>query len=312
MPSYVCIGILTTLNVIIITFSRAELVTDRLPLFFFQGVTLLAVFVAARRLLREADRPKTFLVRLHYLAEGFFFLHISWLNLRIMNHLSMMVPFPYVDEVLADWDAALHLDWLAYLNAVVSSRILFQALASSYTSLTFLSAAVLVALISFGYIAQARKFIEAFLITALACLIIGAFFPAEAAVLFLVQDLSIFEPLGWVPGVYHVPYMDVLRSPSGPIVLDPAKLPGLVTFPSFHTASGVLIIWACRRTNLSVPAWIYSSVMIAATPVHGGHYFVDLISGALVALMSIWLVTRLHNRSGSAAHFLSVEAEMSV
>ena len=149
--------------------------------------------------------------------------------------------------------------------------------------------------------ARAREFIETFLITAVICIVIGAAFPAKAAVIFLIPDLSIFEPLGWVPGAYHISYMDMLRTSNGPVILDPNRLPGLVTFPSFHTASGILIISACRKTWVYVPAWIYSITMIAATPVLGGHYFVDLIAGMAVALMSIKLVAYLDGRSGTSA-----------
>ncbi|MCV2894795.1 phosphatase PAP2 family protein [Lentibacter sp. XHP0401] len=301
--NYVCIGVLTVLNIGILTFSRAEIVTAKLPEFFLQGLILLAIFVAARRLLEQAAQPAKSLVRLHYAFEGLFFLHIAWLNLRLLNHLSMMIPFPYVDDLLVGWDQALNLNWMAYFEAVYSRPQLFQLLDVSYTSLTFLSLVILLLLVSVGYIERAREFIDTFMITAVVCIVVGAAFPAKAAVLTLFQDLSLFKPMGWVPGAYHLPYMEALRDSSTATVLDPARMPGLATFPSFHTASGILIISVCRNTWLSIPAWLYSIVMISSTPVLGGHYFVDLIAGMFVALMAIKMVHRFNGKSRASAQF---------
>lgn len=289
-PYYIGITVLFAFNIAILAASRAELLTSELPTFVFKGIALLALFVAARRLLNQSDRPAVSLVRAHYVVEGLFFLHIAWLNLRMLNHLSMMLPFPYADQLLAGWDQALSLDWMTYFNAVISQPFLFQVLDTAYTSLTFLSFVVLLLLISQGHILRAREFIETFVITAVVCIVIGAAFPARAAVLTLVPDLSVLAHIGWVPGSYHIPYLEALRDPFAPVRLDPDNMPGLATFPSFHTASGILVIWACRKTWLSIPAWAYSIVMISATPVLGGHYLVDLIAGCLVALMVIKLV----------------------
>lgn len=297
---YAGIAVLSVINVATLALTRADILTAKLPMFFLQGLLFLALFVAARRLLTQAAQPAMSLVRLHYIVEGLFFLHIAWLNLRLLNHLSMMVPFPYADRMLANWDQALNLNWLAYFNAVLARPLLLQIFDFAYTSLTLLSLAVLVLMVAFGYVARAREFIETFLITAVACILIGAAFPAEAAVMTLFPDLSVFEQMGAIPGSYHIAYMKVLRDPSAAVMLDPDRMPGLATFPSFHTASGILIVSACRSTWLSVPAWAYSIVMIASTPVHGGHYFVDLIAGTFIALVSIWLVTRVHRKNDAS------------
>jgi membrane-associated phospholipid phosphatase len=53
--------------------------------------------------------------------------------------------------------------------------------------------------------------------------------------------------------------------------------------PSFHTICGLLIVYACRgHRYLWLAAVAYATVMIASTPIMGGHYFVDLIAGALL------------------------------
>ena len=83
------------------------------------------------------------------------------------------------------------------------------------------------------------------------------------------------------PGLYHLEALGALRT--GPVALDLGNLPGLVTFPSFHTAAGIVLTWAFWRTRAFPVVAAYAATMIAATPVFGGHYFVDLLAGACVA-----------------------------
>ncbi len=72
------------------------------------------------------------------------------------------------------------------------------------------------------------------------------------------------------------------------------KLVGIVSFPSFHTASAVLYCWALwpvrglRWVTIGLSTW-----MIAATPVIGAHYVIDVVGGAAVAGGSIFLAVRL-------------------
>jgi membrane-associated phospholipid phosphatase len=40
--------------------------------------------------------------------------------------------------------------------------------------------------------------------------------------------------------------------------------------------------------------------MIASTPTHGGHYLVDVVAGAVLAVVTIMLVKRLRLRDSSA------------
>ncbi|OAF18936.1 phosphatase PAP2 family protein [Bradyrhizobium neotropicale] len=67
------------------------------------------------------------------------------------------------------------------------------------------------------------------------------------------------------------------------------KLSGIVSFPSFHAASAVLYMWALwpvRRIGGIAAA--LNLLMIAATPVIGAHYMIDVIGGIALAAASIW------------------------
>jgi membrane-associated phospholipid phosphatase len=72
------------------------------------------------------------------------------------------------------------------------------------------------------------------------------------------------------------------------------NMAGIVSFPSFHTASAILYAWALwpvrgfRWVTIGVATW-----MIIATPVIGAHYIIDLVGGAGVAAGCVLLAKQL-------------------
>lgn len=69
----------------------------------------------------------------------------------------------------------------------------------------------------------------------------------------------------------------------------------LVGFPSFHVISALLSIWLIWPLR----SWRWfilpiNIIMIAATPVVGGHCLTDVIAGAAVAFVGVALVNRIY------------------
>jgi membrane-associated phospholipid phosphatase len=57
------------------------------------------------------------------------------------------------------------------------------------------------------------------------------------------------------------------------------ELEGLVSFPSFHVAGGLIVTWAFRRrTRILVPLLALNAALVASTVVTGVHYLVDVIA----------------------------------
>ena len=94
---------------------------------------------------------------------------------------------------------------------------------------------------------------------------------------------------------YRPGAIPVLRPRSGTTrLLDVFELGPLLTFPSFHAVSAALYVWACWPIRwLRGVGLIGNTVMLAATPIGGGHYFVDVIAGLVVAVASIYAVNRI-------------------
>ena len=80
--------------------------------------------------------------------------------------------------------------------------------------------------------------------------------------------------------------------------LDFEKVEGIITFPSFHAALGVLFPYALRQIKWAFwPAMLVNGTMILSTPVVGGHYLVDVIAGVVVAAASILLLRSIRRRT---------------
>jgi len=64
---------------------------------------------------------------------------------------------------------------------------------------------------------------------------------------------------------------------------------GIISFPSFHAALGIVFIVALW--SVPVLRWIATAtnvLMILATPVDGGHYFIDVFAGIGIAVLCLY------------------------
>ena len=84
----------------------------------------------------------------------------------------------------------------------------------------------------------------------------------------------------FTPGAYLDQLRDLPLVRDGSLrELDMRKLGGIITFPSFHAAAAVLYLWALWSVWWMRPvALIAGGTMLVATPIGGGHFFVDVLS----------------------------------
>lgn len=237
---------------------------------------------------RSSLRP-----RLHMLLSGLAFMLAAWPALRVYNHLVMTTALPLADARLAAWDSALGFDWLGYVLWLDRHPRLMYWMDWAYGGLTLYSGMVFVSVLLLVGSGRAREFVLLFLVTAVAASTIGLFFPALAAMTFYAPDPELFRTVTPTLGAYHIDTLERLRTSAAP-VLDLRHLPGLTTFPSFHTAMGLIVIWCARGSRLLfAPMLVLNGLMIASTPAFGSHYFVDILAGGLLAAAAVLLVRRL-------------------
>src|SRR3546814_4330604 len=99
--------------------------------------------------------------------------------------------------------------------------------------------------------------------------------------------------------IYDLHWLDTFeRLRSGALrTLGSESLTGIITFPSFHAAAAVLLGWGFASFGrLGWPLVALNALMFVSAIVGGGHYLVDLIAGAAVALIGLWLAARLIDR----------------
>jgi membrane-associated phospholipid phosphatase len=90
------------------------------------------------------------------------------------------------------------------------------------------------------------------------------------------------------------------------------KLAGVIAFPSFHAVSAVLFAWAFAPVRVWGPvALVLNGLMLASTPVLGGHYLVDVVGGIALAVASIAFANWLsgHQAQRTMAPAFAVAAE---
>jgi membrane-associated phospholipid phosphatase len=223
--------------------------------------------------------------RASYFSQGFLFLQIAWVSVRIFNHLSMRLSsgIDYADGFLSDLDRLILTDWVSYFDTIQSSPISIRILDQSYGSLTYLSGIVYLIVSCFRDIRRSAFFLESFFFSAVICTLIGMFFPAQGSIVTHLGAIHDFSNFSSPPGMWFIDSLEAVRSGRS-MLLDLNNMPGLVSFPSFHTTSAVILTITFWRTVLFVPMLFYGTVVVAATPIFGGHYFVDLLGGAAIAI----------------------------
>lgn len=285
-PLYHALAALVVIDLLWLAISPLRLSTDS----FVQLAQLLPLAIAAGWASLQFRRWHRFSL----LCEGAAFMLLAWPALRLFNHLSMTTAFPLADASLAWGDQLIGFDWLAYLLWFDRYPLLLKAMELFYVSLSTYSAAFFLVILAVSRDPRARcgEFITLFFATAVISCLAGQFFPALSAAVHHAPSSDLFAFIDPIVGAYHLDHLNGLReNPSHALSL--ANLPGLVTFPSFHTAMGVVAIYCCR----GVPALLAVSLtvnilMIASTPIYGAHYLVDVIAGAGVALAIILLYRR--------------------
>jgi len=199
----------------------------------------------------------------------------------------------FVDPALEQVDALLRFDWIAWYDVVAAHRSLQLLGTVAYQSI-FVSPAILLGYFAWtGHRASARAFIAAFWVAAVLSLALFPFLPAEGPLAFLWRG-----PIPYMPesALYQMSLIPELRR-HGISHVDLGALRGLVSAPSFHTASAILYVaaaWPFRR--LRWPLLVINIAMLLSTPVEGTHYLVDMIAGALVAIAALGIVGEVRFR----------------
>ncbi len=219
-------------------------------------------------------------------------------GLAIANYYGFAFHRPLVDAELGAIDAAVGLDWWAYVTAVKTTPVLGEVLTFAYgSSLPQIIVAIL-ALALLGRLDRLERFVRAFMISALVTVVVWCVFPnfGAYALRWAAADVPA-PPFHLALGPDNVRALLAMHGGTYPVVRF-GEMIGLVGSPSFHVVMAVLTAWALRDIRiLGAIAIVVNALVIAAVPADGGHHFVDAGFGVLLAVAALAAVRRVGARA---------------
>jgi hypothetical protein len=202
-----------------------------------------------------------------------------------LSYVCATLNFPILDRALDGFDKTLGFDWLAWYTFVNAHSALKDALTAAYTSMPL---QIIFSIIYFSHREESHRSNELWwtaLIAVVITVVASGIFPAMGS----------YEYYGVVnakQGI-HLPDLHALRDGTLTI-LSFERAKGIVTLPSFHTVMTILLTYIYRRQYRILYAVLPLNVLqLAAIPSEGGHYIADMVAGAAVAAIAIWIVGRI-------------------
>jgi membrane-associated phospholipid phosphatase len=209
------------------------------------------------------------------------------------TYIAAATNFPMQDAALLAVDRAMGLDWAAYVHFVDARPALASWLNCGYAMIGWPLFAIPVFLAAKRRYQRIEEFTFAFGLALAATTIISALVPAIGVYQKIGLDPRALKNIN--PGAYLDQLRDLPPTREGVLRhLDLLGLGGIVTFPSFHAASAVLFAWALWVVKWMRPiALLANGAMLAATPLNGGHYFIDVVAGVVIAVLAIIAARRV-------------------
>jgi membrane-associated phospholipid phosphatase len=246
------------------------------------------------RIQGDQSRSADFLRKLSRRASQFFSAVVFTVAFGLagcaFTYLAAATGWPLQDPALAAMDERLGFDWVALLAFCNASPTLSLVLVAAYHSATTQLACLYALLALTGRSAQLAEFITLFVITFVAVVVIAAFVPAAGAYHHYQPTEEMFSNFSAQAGMWHYDVLQTLRSQAVP-ELNLSQVKGLVTFPSFHTALAIITAYAARGIRyVTAPVAVLNGLVVLSTLPEGGHYLVDVIAGALIAILAIAFV----------------------
>lgn len=203
-----------------------------------------------------------------------------------LSYIGLGAGMPLQDARFAELDRLLGLDWPAYFHFAMAHPELLLYAKVFYAMILIPGFGVPVILGLTGQHVRLQQFVMAATLALCVVIVISTLLPAVGTYFEfgLPSATELFTANGYGGQAQEIPMLrdGTLRA------LNLAKLGGILTFPSFHAATALLSIWSLWSIWWLRPALLMANGgMLVATPLVGGHYFVDVIAGVAVAALTI-------------------------
>jgi membrane-associated phospholipid phosphatase len=221
----------------------------------------------------------------------------------LLTYLAVTIAGPRIDLHLAAIDRSVGISWPAIMAFAANHSLLTQTLGLAYQSIV---AQTLLIVLLLGWrqkTADLYGFCVAIGSGAIVTVTIWTAFPSFGAYSVYHLPSAVAHNLNLVESTDYGAQLTALLK-NGPGFISPTDLRGLIGFPSYHTVQAIILAWYARNlAYLRWPSLILNGLMIAATPIEGGHHLVDILGGVTVAAFAIFaadaIVRKMQRNSSS-------------
>jgi membrane-associated phospholipid phosphatase len=221
----------------------------------------------------------------------------AFLVLGILLHVALVVPWqvqafalPLRDHEMRSLEIAIGFDFVAYIDFLNSHVWLAAVLDVAYRS--FIPQVLLLGplLIVCGRLRELERYFAGLAIALGIVCFVSVLVPTAGEIELL--DPTLAGTPAWPRGATDLNAYFGLRDGSLRQLVGIPKL-GIISFPSFHVACGVLVTFGLRSFPLLFrPVLVLNIVMAIATVNCGAHYIADVIGGVVSAFVAIDLAAR--------------------
>jgi membrane-associated phospholipid phosphatase len=209
-----------------------------------------------------------------------------------LSYVAGATHLPLQDETFLVLDRAIGMDPEPIARFVDAHPLIAHVLHSGYGFIKWPLLGIPIVLTMTLRLVRLQLFIGALCFALAVTIAISAIVPAIGTFYGLHLAAADFSALD--TKVYQAQLRDIVALRDGSLRhLELFQLAGIVSFPSFHAASAVLYMWALWPVRgIGYLSAAINLLMIAATPVIGAHYMIDVIGGIALAVGSITLAKR--------------------
>ena len=236
--------------------------------------------------------------RLSLFTQSFIHIMLGNFALNTGSYLGAYCNMPLADNMLVKIDMALGFDWMRYLAWVDENPLWANILSLSYDSLVS-QITFIIPLLFFRHAEHAQRVIATLLAAGMIIIVISAFFPAVGGYIYYNVSPAKYYDIILNPLMFAHTNKELLFGLFHHSVTTlPYNGQGIVIFPSYHSAIAVGLMYAALPYK---PLWLIviplNILVLLSTPVFGGHWLIDIISGIFVALMGIYFSEKILPRT---------------
>jgi hypothetical protein len=216
-----------------------------------------------------------------------------------LSYATASMNLPLWDETFAAWDKALGFHWNDWLELLNGNPLIHAVLSAAYRSMIPQLFLVIAALATIRAFQSMDVLLVGFGISTWLCLSISAFTPALSPLVHFGITAAHHPNITLAVPPEFADHVRALRA--GTFVADEMGSPqGIVTFPSFHTSTAIILILAFWRVSyLRWLSLVLNTLMLLSIPIEGSHYLVDVMAGAAVGIVAWTLAEHVCQRASN-------------